>query len=347
MRDVLDQIARWQSVGEQVALATVVSVRGSAPREVGATLAVSANGEIAGSVSGGCVEPAVIEEALHAIRTGRSKLLEFGITEEQNVEQIGLSCGGEIRVYVERLADVSQIAQALSARQPIARATAIAGTGRQGASMIVPETGDSFGTLGDATTDAVVALRARQRLARGESGAEPLSVASGSQPEVFYAVWPAPPALIIIGAGHISIPLTRIARTLGYHVIIVDPREAFATRERFAEADELIIAWPDEVIAKLPLTSSTAVAVLTHDAKFDEPALVAALNAPTGYVGAIGSRGTRDARNARLRQQGITEEQLARVHGPIGLDIGASTPEEIALAIMAQIVATRHGRSKA
>jgi xanthine dehydrogenase accessory factor len=344
MRDVLGEIERWQSAGEKVALATVVSVHGSAPRQVGATLAVSAGGEIAGSVSGGCVEPAVIEESLRAIRTGQPKLLEFGITEEQNVEQIGLSCGGEIRVYVERLGDVTRIARALTARQPVARATVIAGEELLGASLVAPETDDAVGTLGDAALDVAAIARARQRLERGESGTEPLDVATGRQSEVFYAVWPAPPSLIVVGAGHISIPLTRIARTLGYHVTIVDPREAFATHERFPEADELLVTWPDEALGQLPLGSSTAVAVLTHDDKFDVPALVAALNAPVGYVGAIGSRGTREARNARLREQGITEEQLARIHGPIGLDIGASTPEEIALAIMAQIVATRHGR---
>jgi xanthine dehydrogenase accessory factor len=345
MRDVLDEIVRWQSAGEQVALATVVSVRGSAPRQVGATLAVSASGEIAGSVSGGCVEPAVIEEGLRAIRTGQPKMLQYGITEEQNVEQIGLSCGGEIRVFVERLGDISRLAHAFEAREPIARATIVVGEEPAGASIIVPETGDPVGTLGDAARDSAAVTRARQRLTRGEPGTAPLEVMTGSQPEVFYAVWPAPPSLIIVGAGHISIPLARIARILGYHVTIVDPREAFATRDRFPDADELLIAWPDEVLAQLPLTSSTAIAVLTHDEKFDVPALVTALNAPVGYVGAIGSRGTRESRNTRLREQGITDAQIARIHGPIGLDIGANAPEEIALAIMAQVVAARHGRA--
>jgi xanthine dehydrogenase accessory factor len=344
MRDVLAEIERWQSAGEQVALASVVAVQGSAPRQVGATLAVSARGEIAGSVSGGCVEPAVIEEGLSAIRTGRPKLLQYGITEEQNVEQIGLSCGGEIRVYVERVGDISRIASALTAHAPIARATLIASGEPLGASVIVPESGEPSGTLGDPDVDAAAVARARLRLGRDESGTETLASQTGNRPEVFFAVWPAPPTLIIVGAGHISIPLSRIARLLGYHVTVVDPREAFATRERFPEADELMLEWPDEALPRMPLTSSTAVAVLTHDDKFDVPALATALRAPVGYVGAIGSRGTREVRNARLREQGITEAQLARIHGPIGLEIGAKTPEEIALAIMAQIVASRHGR---
>ncbi len=346
MREVLADVERWQAAGQQVALATVISVQGSAPRGVGAALAVSERGEISGSVSGGCVEPAVIEEELLAIRTGRPKLLQFGITEEQNVEQIGLACGGEIRVFVERLGETAALREAIKAERPIARATIVAGLAgidRTGASLVVPEAGAPIGTLDDPALDEGAATLARRRLARGESGTERLA-AAGSEFEVFFAVYPAPPSLIVVGAGHIAIPLTRIARTLGYHVTVVDAREAFATRERFPEADQLLVEWPDEALGHIPLTPSTAVAVLTHDAKFDEPALKASLASPAGYVGAIGSRGTRRERDARLRAQGVTDEQLARLHGPIGLDIGARTPEEIALAIMAEIVATRHER---
>jgi xanthine dehydrogenase accessory factor len=346
MREVLADVERWRAAGEPVALATVVSVHGSAPRGTGATLAVSAGGEISGSVSGGCVEPAVIEEGLRSIRTGRPSLLHFGITEEQNVEQIGLSCGGEIRVFVERLGDVGQLGASIAGERPIARATVIGGasTDAAGASVVVPEVGEPMGSLGDPALDAAVARVARERLARGESGTERLATAAGDEREVFFAVFPAPPSLIIIGAGHISIPLSAIAHILGYHVTVVDARETFATRERFPDADELLVEWPDEALARLPLTGSTAIAVLTHDAKFDEPSLRVAVNAPVGYIGAIGSRGTRRERDERLRAAGVTDEQLARIHGPIGLDIGARSPEEIALAIMAQIVATRHRR---
>lgn len=345
MREVLADIERWRAAGEPVALATVVSVQGSAPRGTGATLAVSAGGEISGSVSGGCVEPAVIEEGLRAIRTGHPKLLQFGITEEQNVEQIGLSCGGEIRVFVEQLGDVAQIGAAITGERPIARATVIGDDAPAGASVVVPEVGELTGSLGDPALDAAAARVARERLLRGASGAERLSTSAGEEREVFFAVFPAPPRLIIIGAGHISIPLSAIAHILGYHVTVVDAREAFATRERFPDADELLVEWPDEALARLPLSGSSAIAVLTHDAKFDEPALRAAVNAPVGYIGAIGSRGTRRERDERLRAAGVTDEQLARIQGPIGLDIGAKSPEEIALAIMAQIVATRHGHT--
>lgn len=342
MRDVLADIQRWQAAGERVALATVISVNGSAPRGTGASLAVSESGEISGSVSGGCVEPAVIEDSLRAIRTGRPGLLQFGITAEQNVEQIGLSCGGEIRVFVERLGDISLLGDALVNERPIARAIVVAAPEQVGASVVVPEVGDVTGSLGDPALDDAATRAARTRLARGDNGTATLATAEGAQREVFFAVYPAPPALIIIGAGHISIPLSRIARVVGYHVTVVDAREAFATRERFPEADELLVEWPDEALRRLPLRRNTAIAVLTHDAKFDEPALVAALRSPVGYVGAIGSRGTRRERDERLRAQGITEEELGRIHGPIGLSIGAKSPEEIALAIMAEIVKTRH-----
>lgn len=350
MREVLSDVERWQAGGERIALATVVSVAGSAPRGIGATLAVSESGEISGSVSGGCVEPAVIEEGLHAIRTGRPKLLHFGITEEQNVEQIGLSCGGEIRVFVEQLADFAPLAWALHADEPAVQATVISApdgpsddaTAQPGAKLLISEQGLYSGSFGNVALDDAAAQTARELLRSGESATRTLA-----GHEIFFAVYPAPPSLVIVGAGHISIPLTRIAKVLGYKVIVVDAREAFATRERIPDADDILIEWPDEAMAHLPLNSSTAVAVLTHDNKFDVPALRVALNAPVSYVGAIGSRGTRDQRDARLREEGVSDEQIARIHGPIGLNIGARTPEEIALAIMAQIVAVRHGRDGA
>ena len=345
MRDLLPELERWQVAGKPIAIATVITVVGSAPRNVGATLALTAVGDIAGSVSGGCVEPAVIEAGLKTLRTGQPKLLSYGITEEQNVEQIGLSCGGEIRVYVERLGDIARLRDALAAERPIARALLLT-DGQDAGSLVIPETGTPDGTLGDAALDKAAAEIARARLRRGDSGGEGIPDATSTERETFFAVFPAPPALIIIGAGHIAIPLSQIAHILGYHVTVVDARETFATHERFPGVDELLVEWPDEALGHLPLTGTTAIAVLSHDAKFDEPALVAALNSPAGYIGAIGSRGTRAERDERLRKQRISEEQLARIHGPIGLDIGARTPEEIALAIMAEIIASRHGPSR-
>ncbi len=348
MRDVLDEVERWHAAGQRIALATVVSVAGSAPRGLGATLAVSEGREIAGSVSGGCVEPAVIEEGMRSIHTGQPTLLKYGITEEQNVEQIGLSCGGEIRVFVERLEDFEPLAQALRAEKPTVRATVIAAPATSavtpGARLTLSERGESTGSTGDSALDAMVRGDAPGLLRAGESTSRNYTLPSGESVEVFFGVYPAPPTLIIVGAGHVSIPLARMAKVLGYRVIVVDAREAFATRERLPDADEILVEWPDEALGHLPLTSATAVAVLTHDEKFDVPALDAALHAPVFYVGAIGSRGTRRQRDERLRALGLNDTQIARIHGPIGLSIGATTPEEIALAILAQIVAVRRGR---
>ncbi|MFI5272055.1 MAG: XdhC family protein [Ktedonobacterales bacterium] len=344
MREVLDEVERWQAAGKRVALATVVSVTGSAPREVGATLAVSADGEISGSVSGGCVEPAVIEEGLRVIRGGPPALLQFGISEEQNVERIGLSCGGEIRVFVERLDALGPLAAALHAEQPIARAVVIASNWFTGRTALVAEDGTLTGSTGEPVLDAQIQQDARAMLPAGESGTRPHRYEAW-QAEVFIAAYPAPRHLIIVGAGHISQPLSAIAKVLGYRVTVLDARAAFNTRERLPQADELVVEWPDEALARLPLSGSTAIAVLTHDDKFDVPALAVALRSAAGYVGAIGSRGTRERRNERLRESGVSDEQIARIHGPIGLDIGARNPQEIALAIMAQVVATRNSRA--
>lgn len=346
MRDVLSELEQWQKEGKPIAIATVITVVGSAPRGIGATLALTAAGDIAGSVSGGCVEPAVIEAGLKTLRTGHPKLLSYGITEEQNVEQIGLSCGGEIQVFVERLANLEPLAAALKAQQPIVRAVVIDAPAESGAtpgaSMLIPAQGELVGGSGNAALDVAVAAKARDLLREGGSSVATVE-AEGKPAQVFFAVYLPEPTLVIIGAGHITIPLTRLAKTLDYRVLVIDPREAFATRERLPDADELLLEWPDEALAHLPVSGATAVAVLTHDDKFDVPALVAALNSPAGYVGAIGSRGTRERRDRRLREAGVTDEQIGHIHGPIGLNIGASTPEEIALSILAQIVAVRRG----
>jgi len=195
--------------------------------------------------------------------------------------------------------------------------------------------------IGDEALQAAVLTRAHGLLAGGESHIETLATSAGDEARIYFDASLPQPTLIIVGAGHISIPLSQLARVLGYHVTVIDARETFATPERLPEAHEILVEWPDEALARIPLTPSTAVAVLTHDDKFDVPALAAALRGGAGYVGAIGSRGTREKRNQRLSEAGVTSEQIARIHGPIGLNIGAQTPEEIALAILAQIVATR------
>lgn len=359
MREVLDDIERWHAEGKRIARATVVSVVGSAPRAVGAVLAVSDAGDISGSVSGGCVEPDVIEQAqaiLRATRPGATpsatiptaKLLTYGVSEEQNFERIGLSCGGEIRVFVQALPDDwRDLAAAIHRGRPAIEAIVIAGAPeRMGhAAIWIDGLRAPIGDLGAPSLDTAAGAIATQLLRQGESGAQMISI-EGEQPqEVFFAAYQPQPTLLIVGAGHITIPLTRLAKTVGYRVVVIDAREAFATRERLPDADEIIVDWPDEAMARLPLNTATAVAVLSHDDKFDVPALTVALRADVGYVGAIGSRGTREKRDRRLREAGLTDEQIRRIHGPIGLDIGAGPPEEIALAILAQVVAARHGKA--
>jgi xanthine dehydrogenase accessory factor len=231
-----------------------------------------------------------------------------------------------------------------------ALATVVRGPEHIGAKMLVHADKSTRGTLGIDALNTLVVADAEQTIWSGDAGTHTYTVESAAGAlafDVFIEGFPPPPTLIIVGAGHIAIPLTTFAKTLNYRVVVVDARSAFATRERFPHADELIVAWPDEVLEKIGLNPSTSLAVLTHDPKFDEPTLKVALAHRVGYMGAVGSRKTKEERDERLKRQGITDEQIKRIHGPIGLNIGATSPEEMALAIMAEIVATRHGKDRA
>lgn len=235
----------------------------------------------------------------------------------------------------------------LGKEKGVAVATVVRGADHLGAKLLVFADGSTHGTLGDTTLDEQVAKDAEQAIWNGAAYTASYTLAQATEQhpfDVFIEGFPPPPALIIIGAGHIAIPLTTFAKTLNYRVIVVDARAAFATRERFPHADEIIVEWPDEVLQRMDLNPSTSVAVLTHDPKFDEPSLKVVLSKRVGYVGAIGSRKTGAERAERLKKQGLSDEQLQRIHGPIGLNLGATEPEEMALAIMAEIVATRHGK---
>ncbi len=242
----------------------------------------------------------------------------------------------------------THLRDALKEQRAVAMATVTGGPAYVGNKLLVFPGGQAEGSTGSDQLNEKVRVDAEQAIWRGEAAIHTYSVqtAQGTQTfDVFIEGFPPPPELIIVGAGHIAIPLTSFAKTLGYRVVIVDARAAFATRERFPHADELIVSWPDEILATRPLYPSTSVAVLTHDPKFDEPTLQIVLSRHTGYIGAIGSRKTSAERAQRLLHLGLTEEQVARIHAPIGLPLGASSPEEIALAIIAEIVATRHGKS--
>lgn len=243
-----------------------------------------------------------------------------------------------------------ELKEQLQHERGVALATIVRGEEHVGAKLLVFSNKSTQGTLGNPILDALVLEDAERAIWNGEARTLTYTVETetGAQAfDVFIEGFPPPPTLIIVGAGHIAIPLTTFARTLNYRVVVIDARAAFATRERFPHADELIVEWPDEVLQGLDLNPSTSVAVLTHDPKFDEPTLQVVLSRNVGYIGAIGSRKTSEERSERLRKQGVTDEQLGRIHGPIGLNIGATSPEEMALAIMAEIVATRHGKDQA
>lgn len=225
----------------------------------------------------------------------------------------------------------------------IAMATVVRGPTQVGSKLLIYSNGTTRGSLGNVELERQVLADARRIIWRGDADTYTYTLEHVNY-DVFLEGFPPPPSLIIVGAGHIAIALTAIAKTLNYHVTVIDARAAFATRERFSLADELIVAWPDEVLAKMDLNPATSIAVLTHDPKFDEPTLKVVLSHQVGYVGAIGSRKTNEERALRLQQQGLTREQIQQIHGPIGLNIGATTPEEMALAIMAEVVAARHGK---
>jgi xanthine dehydrogenase accessory factor len=348
MRELLPELDRWVlDRGEAAVLATVVRVFRSAPRPEGAKLAISARGELTGSVSGGCVEAGVIEAAQPVFQTGVPTLIRFGIADDVAWDA-GLTCGGAIEILIERLEAplYRRLRAAAGGDEPAVVATRVGG---DGAKLLVMETGAEpvsvapFPHDGARFPDAVVE-DARALLREGFAAASQLRD-YGEAGSVFLDVYPRPPHLVIFGAVHVAISLVRCAHEVGFRTTVVDPRSAFATPERLGHAGRLLTAWPQDALASgaLVLDDSSYVAVLTHDPKLDEPAIRAALAAGAPYVGAIGSRRTQAERAARLRAAGLTDEQVRRIRGPIGVPIGARTPEEIALSIMGEVVAAARG----
>ena len=334
MKEVLDDIARWLADGERdIALATVLTTWGSAPRKAGAKMAFTAGGAaISGSVSGGCVEGAVIEAGGQVLGGGQPCLLRFGVADE-TAWGVGLACGGTIEVFVERL-DVAAYEAArrwVAAGTSGALLTAVAGPDEWlGRKAIVEGGAVVAGSLAPALDADTVALADAARHAQ--------RVTVAGDIELFIDPIRPAPALVMVGGAHIAVALARLARVLGYRTVVVDPRRAFGSAARFPDVDRLVQAWPDKALAENPLTTESAVVTLSHDPKIDDPALRAALSSDAFYVGALGSRKTHAARRQRLAAAGFDEAQLARIHAPIGLDIGADNPEEIALAIMAEVV---------
>ncbi|MDX2931310.1 XdhC family protein [Streptomyces ipomoeae] len=356
MLDIAAELHRWVEQGRDFAVATVVTVGGSAPRQPGAALAVDADGTAIGSVSGGCVEGAVYELCRQTLEDGEPVLERFGYSDE-DAFAVGLTCGGIIDILVTpvRVGDpvrpvvVAALSAAASGRAA-AMARIVSGPADlRGRALLVRPDGSYDGGFGaHPELDRTVAAEAGAFLDAGRTGTLEIGERGsrcGAPLTVLVESSVPPPRMIVFGAIDFASALVRIGKFLGYHVTVCDARPVFATKARFSEADEIVVEWPHKYLERTSVDARTVLCVLTHDAKFDVPLLKLALRLPVAYVGAMGSRRTHLDRNERLRQVGVTELELARLRSPIGLDLGARTPEETALSIASEIVADRRGGS--
>jgi xanthine dehydrogenase accessory factor len=333
VNDVLPDLNKWIDRGDRIAIATVVAVKKSAPRPPGAKMAVNEDGEIIGAVSGGCVEGAVVEIADQVLRGGRPQLVHFGIADEQAWD-VGLPCGGEIDVWVQEYAP-GRFTEIASSGGRAAEVTLIEGD-EKGKKVLFEEDLSQSGTLGSPELDAQA-----RRAAEDHIWAE----TSELQGPVFVDVVAPAPRLLMFGAVPIAAALCTLSRAAGWRPFVVDPRRRFATRERFPDAEQVLAMWPDEAFAQLGgIDPATSIVVLTHDPKLDDAALIIALRSAARFVGAMGSRRAQESRRERLLAEGMTDDELARLSAPVGLDLGAVSAEETALSILAEVVATRHGR---
>ncbi len=360
MREVLGALRPWYEAGLTTALATVVATHHSAPRQPGAAMAVSSGGEVVGSVSGGCVEAAVYEAAQEVMATGVPQSHTYGVSDD-DAFAVGLTCGGTLEVFVEPISratfpQLPALLDRLAADEPVAVATVVGGPGGPpaGTRMVVLPDGvpdGHTGSLGDAGLDGAVAEDARGMLQQGTTGLRrygPRGERVGGAITVFTQSFAPPPRLLVFGATDFTAALARQGALLGYRVTVCDARPVFTTAARFPGADEVVVEWPHRYLvaeaAAGRVDARTAVAVLTHDAKFDVPVLAVALRLPRiGYIGAMGSRRTHEDRLRRLGEAGLTRDELARLCSPVGLDIGARTPQETAVSIAAEIISHRWG----
>lgn len=347
MHELFSQLDQVKRAERKIALATLVSTRGTTPRKEGAKLLVGSGGRILGSVTiGGCVDAQVIEEAEGVLGENAPRLLELTLGDEEAWE-VGLTCGGTIEVFVEPVELGRPDAPPLTYYEALRAHAEQGGRGalitrldgpNHGAKLLVLDSGKAEGTLGDPFLDRRFAAEARECIARGVSRTLFLEGV-----RCFVETLGPPSTLLVIGAGHVAMPLVSLARTLGFRTVVVDGRARFATRERFPDADRLEVGIPSEVVKSLPLTQATALVLVAHDYKYDLPVLRQALASRAGYIGMLGSSRRGKAILDLLREEGVSEELLARIHVPIGLDLGARTAPEIALAILAEIVAAQHG----
>lgn len=344
MHDILPKLSEWLEADEPCALATVIETWGSAPRGVGSVMGVNRDMQVTGSVSGGCIEGAVIDEALQVMDTGIPREIGYGVTHE-TAWSVGLTCGGKVRVFVEphpaRTADPAArelwqvLATALSAKQPKVLVT-----------RLEPDFGHLLvdphdGVVGDFGTDtSEVVASARTAYQERRSGVQEIN---GQR--LFFQVFARRDHLLIVGAAHITVHLVALAQEVGFETTVIDPRQVFADEKRFpVPPDHLTSEWPDTVLADIDLNEDTYSVLLTHDPKIDDPALHILLRSAVSYIGALGSKKTQAARNARLADAGFTEAEIGRISGPAGLPLGGRAPVEIALSIIAEVVQAKYGR---
>ncbi|MCH0567385.1 MULTISPECIES: XdhC family protein [unclassified Streptomyces] len=353
MREILPVLGAWYAAGAPFGLATVVGRSRSAPRDPGASMAVGPDDEVVGSVSGGCVEGAVFELAQDVVASGEARLETFGYSDE-DAFAVGLTCGGEITVLVrpvtpERDPAFGAVAESVAAGDPVTVATVTDGPAPRGAALAVWPDRVS-GTLGSAGLDAAVSADARGELALGATGVRhygPHGERREDAVSVFLHSFAPPPRMLVFGAIDYAAAVARIGDFLGYRVTVCDARPVFATPKRFPPGAEVVVDWPHRYLRATDTDDRTVVCVLTHDPKFDVPLLQEALRRPAAYIGAMGSRRTGADRTKRLVEAGLTERELARLRSPLGLDLGARTPEEVAVSVAAEIVALRWGGSGA
>jgi xanthine dehydrogenase accessory factor len=351
VRDITDGIAAWRAAGVRFAVATVVQTWNSAPRQPGAAMAVAENGDVLGSVSGGCVEGAVYELAQEVLASGFSVLQTYGVSDDDALE-VGLTCGGIVDIFVqpadeEHYPALTGVLEAIGDGLPVAVASVMTAGETCGQRMVVTPT-RAYGTLGNTGLDVGVLAQARGMLALGSTAVVHVGLHGEQRKDdlaVFVQSFAPPPRMLIFGAIDFASAVARIGKFLGYHVTVCDARPVFATRKRFPDVDQLVVKWPHQFLDETTVDERTVICVLTHDPKFDVPLLERALLTPARYIGAMGSRRTHDDRLHRLRELGVSEAALARLSSPIGLDLGARTPEETAVAIAAEIIARTWGGS--
>lgn len=350
MREIFKELELWNAAGKPIAIATNVKKQGASLRPLGAKMAMTPQQEIAGSVTGGCIEGVVFEEAQAVMNSGEPKLIHYGVVSNETPWEVGLSCGGTLDVFIESFASPAWQAvyptfkNCLLANRCTAIATIISGPDT-GSKLLISSDGSSAGGFSSIALENEVRQWINLQMDRQESSWQEF-VINGERYEVFADILVPISRLFIIGAAHIAIPLVTLAKELGFSTIVIDPRAAFATTERFPHADQLLVEWPTQALERLNLDEGSYVAALSHDEKIDNPALRVALASPARYVGVLGARKNVPLRLQALREMGLTDAQLARLHAPIGIPIGAELPEEIALAVLAEIIAAKRSNRR-